>query len=393
MTDAVAVAVGFARTLRAAGLPVGGDRVAAYTSSLAALDCARRDDVYWAGRLTMCAAPDDVLVYDRAFAAYFSADDPLRSARRGAAARTPARRQVAELASVDPEGEESSSDGSGAVLAAASRTERLRTADLGSLGEGDRSEAHRLIDRLRADPESRRTRRWQVARTGAVDRRATVRSLLTAGGEVGDLRRRRHRRRPRSLVLLVDVSGSMQPYAVGLLRFAHAAVHRGAPTEVFSLGTRLTRLTDELGHRDPDRAMAAVGSRIADWSGGTRLGVLLREWLDGAGRRGMARGAVVVVLSDGWERDDPALLGVQMQRLARLAHRVVWANPRRARPGFAPVAGGMAAALPFVDDFVDGHSVAALEHLADVIAGVRHREAVAGRRGFGPAGLAGGRHA
>jgi uncharacterized protein with von Willebrand factor type A (vWA) domain len=161
-----------------------------------------------------------------------------------------------------------------------------------------------------------------------------------------------------------------------LLRFAHAATRRrGARTEVFTLGTRLTRVTREMAGPDPEKAMGAVAAAIPDWSGGTRLGVLLREFLDRWGQRGAARGAVVVILSDGWERDDPALLGAQMRRLALLAHRVVWCNPRAARPGFAPLAGGLAAALPHVDDFVSGHSLAALERLARIVAGVEVRGA------------------
>src|SRR5712691_5696901 len=170
----------------------------------------------------------------------------------------------------------------------------------------------------------------------------------------------------------------MSAYADALLRFGHAASRRrGTPTEVFTIGTRLTRVTREMGSRDPETAMAEVAAAVVDYSGGTRLGVLLREFLDRWGQRGMARGAIVVVLSDGWERDDPALLGAQMRRLALLAHRVVWCNPRKGRPGFAPVAGGLAAALPHVDDFVEGHSLGALERLAVVVAGGRRQE---GRR-------------
>ena len=163
----------------------------------------------------------------------------------------------------------------------------------------------------------------------------------------------------------------MSGYADALLRFAHAASHRdrSPTTEVFTIGTRLTRVTRELAQRDPDAALEAVAAAVPDWSGGTRLGELLREVLDSWGQRGMARGAVAVVLSDGWERGDVTLLGEQMARLHRLAHRVVWANPRAGRPGYVPVAAGMAAALPHVDAFVSGHSIAALEHLADVVAG------------------------
>ena len=177
--------------------------------------------------------------------------------------------------------------------------------------------------------------------------------------------------RPRRVVLLVDVSGSMASYADALLRFAHAAA-RGGRTEVFTIATRLTRVTRvtrELSHRDADLAMAALAAAVPDWRGGTRLGELVRDYLDRWGQRGMARGAVVVLLSDGWERGDPELLAAQMRRLRRLAHRVIWANPLKARPGYAPLAAGMAAALPSVDAFVEGHSLAALERLAAVVKG------------------------
>ena len=172
-------------------------------------------------------------------------------------------------------------------------------------------------------------------------------------------------------VLLVDVSGSMESYADALLRFAHAASRTSRATEVFALGTRLTRISREMALRDPDAAMAAVAAVLADAGGGTRLGELLKQFLDQWGQRGTARGAVVVLLADGWERGEATLLGEQVARLHRLAHRVVWANPRKAAPGYAPLAAGMAAALPHVDDFVEGHSLAALEHLAEVVAGRR----------------------
>jgi uncharacterized protein with von Willebrand factor type A (vWA) domain len=225
--------------------------------------------------------------------------------------------------------------------------------------------------RFAGDP--RRTRRTRPGPRGSVVRHRTLRRLMTAGGEPVAPALRERRRKPRRVVLLVDVSGSMSSYADALLRFAHAASHRerGPATEVFTVGTRLTRVTRELAHRDPDMALRAIADAVPDWSGGTRLGDLLKTFLDTWGQRGMARGAVVVVLSDGWERGDVTLLGEQMARLHRLAHRVVWANPRAGRPGFAPLAAGMAAALPHVDVFVPGHSIAALERLAAVVAGAR----------------------
>jgi uncharacterized protein with von Willebrand factor type A (vWA) domain len=170
-------------------------------------------------------------------------------------------------------------------------------------------------------------------------------------------------------VLLIDVSGSMAPYADALLRFGHAAVRASAArTEVFTLGTRLTRVTRQLRNRDPERALVAAGNAVPDWSGGTRLGETLKAFSDRWGQRGVARGSVVVLCSDGWERGDPTVLGEQVARLRRLAHAVIWVNPHKGKHGFAPVTGGMVAALPYLDALVAGHSLAALEELVQVIA-------------------------
>jgi len=170
------------------------------------------------------------------------------------------------------------------------------------------------------------------------------------------------------VVVLVDVSGSMSPYSDALLRFAHVAVRaRPGTTEVFTIGTRLTRLTRELRLRDPDKALAAGGQAIPDWSGGTRLGEVLKAFLDRWGQRGTARGAIVVICSDGWERGGTDLLAEQMGRLQRLAHAVVWVNPHKGRVGYEPLTGGMQAALPSIDHFVAGHSLAAFAELTGVI--------------------------
>jgi uncharacterized protein with von Willebrand factor type A (vWA) domain len=198
--------------------------------------------------------------------------------------------------------------------------------------------------------------------------RRTVRHALRAGGE--PMRRSfvAPGQRPRRVVLLCDVSGSMEPYARSLLRFLHAAVAGGRRVEAFALGTRLTRLTRELTTRDPDEAVRRAARAVPDWSGGTRLGEGLRAFNDRWGTAGMARGAVVVVLSDGWDRGRPELLGGEMARLRRVAHRIIWVNPLKASPGYAPLAQGMAVALPHVDAFVEGHSLAALEELARELA-------------------------
>jgi uncharacterized protein len=362
--DAVDTVVGLARTLRAAGVSASPDRVHAAVRALPLLDAGSRDDVYWATRLTLCGSRDDLARHEAVFAAYFG-DRPNAVVRRPRVLK-PALQLVAGLGGDGPEeGSDSASS-----RAAASDVEQLRHRDVSTLTPDEREHLRRLLAALRLPGEPRRTRRLRPAGRGEVDPPRTVRALLAAGGEPARLRRRQPGRRTRRVVLLVDVSGSMEAYADALLRFAHAAARRGgAPTEVFALGTRLTRVTRELSLRDPDAAMGAVATAVPDAGGGTRLGELLKAFLDRWGQRGAARGAVVVVLSDGWERGDATLLGEQVQRLRRLAHRVVWANPRKAAPGYAPVAAGMAAALPHVDDFVEGHSLAALEHLAAVVLG------------------------
>ena len=192
--------------------------------------------------------------------------------------------------------------------------------------------------------------------------------MLERGGEPAQLQHRTVGERPRKLVLLLDISGSMASYADTTLRFAHACVRRRAGTEVFTVGTRLTRVTPALAHRDVERALAAVGDQVPDWSGGTRLGETVRAFVDRWGQRGVARGAVVVICSDGWERGDPALLAEQVQRLRRLAHRLVWVNPHRGKVGYQPLQGGIAAVLPHVDDFVAGHTVASYAQLMEVLA-------------------------
>jgi len=195
------------------------------------------------------------------------------------------------------------------------------------------------------------------------------RSRRTAGDPVERLHRRR-REVPRRLVALLDVSGSMAPYARAYLLLLEGAA-RGARAETFVFATRLTRVTRALREGRAQLALDRASAAAPDWAGGTRIGEALRTFNDRHGRRGMARGAVVVVLSDGWERGDPALVGREMERLSRLAYRIVWVNPRVAAPGFAPETGGMAAAVPHVDDLVSGHSVAALEHVMEAIG--RHR--------------------
>jgi uncharacterized protein with von Willebrand factor type A (vWA) domain len=361
----VGVLLGFARTLRHAGVPATPDRVQAMIAALDHLDVLAANDVYWAGRLTLCAEPADLARYDVAFAAYFGG-----RALPMPQLATPMTHQHALGFEIDdgPPDENAERSDEPPPAVQASLRELLRQRDVAQLSPDERNEINRLFELLTPRVGQRRTRRYRPAGRGAIDLSATVREVLRHGGEPARLARKKRRSKPRPLVLLVDVSGSMEAYADSLLRFAHAAV-RAAPyrTEVFTLGTRLTRVTRELRRRDADQALVAAAAAIPDWSGGTRLGEMLKAFLDLWGQRGAARGAIVVLCSDGWERGDPALLGEQLGRLARLAHAVIWVNPHKGRDGFAPVTGGMVAALPHISELVAGHSFDSLELLAAAI--------------------------
>lgn len=360
--DATEILTGFARTLRHAGVEATPDRVQAMLAAADTLGLGEQESAYWAGRLTLCAEPDDLPVYDAAFAAYFSGIVPHATRVSPVVATATALLGQSDGAAGSPDGAES------AVGLVASPTEVLRQRDVSVLTALERDEVRRLVALLAPGTAARTTRRFKPARGGGVDPPRTVRQMLRQGGEASRLARRRRRDKPRRLVLLLDVSGSMSPYADALLRFGHAAVRRRPTlTEVFTLGTRMTRVTRALRHRDADSALTAAGDAIPDWHGGTRLAESLKAFLDRWGQRGTARGAVVVLFSDGWERGEPAALAAQVARLSRLAYKLVWVNPHRGKPGYAPLAGGMAAALPYLDEFVAGHSLAALEELVGVI--------------------------
>jgi uncharacterized protein len=361
------MAVAFARVLRGAGFAVPTSTVLAFAEALGVLGLERRDDVYWAGRSTLVRRPEDVPLYDRAFRVFWDHARPSGDARD-----EPEPVQITLAIDEGPEGdspEAAAPRDEETVELRFSATEVLRQKDFADYSNEELAEAHRLMGRLRFTGSPRRSLRLTPAsrRTARPDLRRTVRSALRTEGEP----MRRHFRAPatrfRRLVLLLDVSGSMEPYARALLRFVQAAVAGRRRVEAFALGTRLTRLTRELGTRDPDRALRQAAGRVVDWSGGTRLGEGLRRFNDEWGVRGMARGAVVVILSDGWDRGNPEELAREMQRLGRVAHRVIWVNPLKVTPGYAPLARGMSAALPYVDRFVEGHSLAALDRLAEIL--------------------------
>jgi uncharacterized protein len=358
------VLLGFARALRAAGVQVTADRERTYLESVAEVGLQDREATYWAGRATLCSSPADLERYDQVYAAWFGG----RLGRAGAAPRQPHRTvTVADLAEGGSTGGEPSPDDD-LVRAMASATEVLRHRDVAEMSARERAELAGLFARLRPRPPRRRAHRHEPWRRGSVDARRTLRAELRRMGEPGTVQWRRRGHRPRRVVLLVDVSGSMSAYADALLRLAHTYTAAGLAVETFTLGTRLTHITRSLRQRDPERALVAAGAAVPDWSGGTRLADGLRAFLDRWGRRGMARGAVVVVFSDGWERDRPEALGEQMRRLQALAHRVVWVNPHRGKAGYQPLQQGIVAALPYVDDFVAGHSMATFEELVEVVA-------------------------
>ncbi|GAA5163161.1 vWA domain-containing protein [Ornithinimicrobium tianjinense] len=356
---------GFARACRSAGLPVTSDRERTFLTACARLGVGRRADVYWAGRASLTASPDDVEPFDRVFAGWFGG----RPMHAVSSQDVPRPTTVQAPLEQDGGGEGGESEDRLGVRAAASAVEVLRHRDVAGLSPADRVLLRRQFATLRPRSPLRSARRHAPSHRGVVDGRATVRELLRNLGEPTRIRLRRRDDRPRRVVLLVDVSGSMSAYADALLRLAHRMVQAApATTEAFTVGTRLTRVTRALRERDADRALLAAGEVVPDWSGGTRLGESLEVFLRRWGRRGMARGAVVVILSDGWERDRPELLGEQVRRLHRVAHRVVWVNPHRGKAGYLPVQAGIVACLPHVDDFLAGHSLATFEELLDVVA-------------------------
>jgi uncharacterized protein with von Willebrand factor type A (vWA) domain len=375
--DLAALAVGFGQELRAAGVPVTPGRSARFASALSVARPVALDELYWVARVTLVSRQSDIDAFDRVFAQVFRGVTDIAD-QRGDPGSPPANTRPRPTSGAPPRpgaaplpggaagtpsasiGEDGSADARSARVALASREERLAHADFATLADDEVAELRALMHQLRLRPPTRRGRRAvRHRRGGEVDLRATFRALHRTGGDAVDLVRARHARRPRRVVVLCDISGSMQPYARAYLQFLHAA--RGAArADVFTFATRLTRLTRALDTVDPSTALARAAAQAPDWHGGTRIADALKAFLDRYGRRGVARGAVVVIVSDGWETGDPAELGEQMARLARLAHRVVWVNPRAADARYQPLAGGMAAALPHCDALVSGHSATAL---------------------------------
>ena len=364
-------AVAFGRLLRRAGIAAGPDRVAGFVRALEELDVTRREDVYWAGRVTLCSRQEDLEIYDRAFRAFW--EDPGAHILKLPKTRTSV--SVADDSVQPPKKTvERNEEGEEAVRLRYSPVDVLRNKDFALYTAEEFAELHKLLADLSLSGALRRSRRLEPAPRGRYDQRRTLRGAMRTGGEPIRHRFRRARSRPRRVVLLCDISGSMSAYSRALLRFMHAGVISGAPLEAFVLGTRLTRVTRELTTKNPDRALGEASGAARDWSGGTRLGETIKEFVDRWGQRGMARGSVVVILSDGWDRGDVDVLAEQMLRLSRLAYKVIWVNPLKAAPGYQPLARGMAAALPYVDEFLSGHNFESLEELARAIAEAAGRD-------------------
>jgi uncharacterized protein len=333
----------FGRTLREAGLEVGTGRIAEFCRAASLLPPA---DLYWAGRATLLARSAEIPVYDAAFEAFFGPPAEVRP--------PPAVVRVQSQAEAE--------------TALASEAEHLKDKSFAQCSEAELAALAKLMQELPLVLPDRRSRRRVPARSGSPDLRRTLRRSFRTGGEPVDRAWRTRRRRGRRLVLLLDVSGSMDAYLRALVMFAHAALRSSPRVEVYCFGTRLTRVTRPLADVDADVALARAAKEVVDWDGGTRIGESLKVFLDEHGHGGIARGAVVLICSDGLEVGDPDLLEEQMARLARLAYRVVWLNPLQEDPKYEPLARGMQKALPHIDVFASGHSFASLEELSAALA-------------------------
>jgi uncharacterized protein len=397
LPDVASLAAGLGAALHAAGLPVGPDRCERLARAVTVMGARSVAELHACALATMVSDPGQMATFEQVFAALFGAPSPLRdlpAPPNSAAWRQPsdegpppaARTQTDQDgwlagAHVFDSGAPAPHDGAPlseapAVHRVASAAERLSGRDFTELSAIELRQLVTLMREMALSIPPRRTRRYRRARDGKrPDLRGTLRQARRSGGEAIRLARRAPRERPRRLVVLCDISGSMEPYARALLMLLYCLNGgqvrggQGRP-EVFSFATRLTRLTPTLAAASPDTMLAKAGEAAPDWSGGTRIGAAIKEFNDRYGARGMARGAVILIISDGWETGEPELLGAQMARLSRIAHRIVWANPRTQSPRYRPEVGGMAAAWPYCDAVVSAHNLDALE---DLLAALRVR--------------------
>jgi uncharacterized protein len=392
--DVASMAAGLGIALHTAGLPVGPDRCERLARAVTVMGATSVAELRACALATMVSDPGQMTTFDRVFAALFGTPSPVRDLMPPVQPAFPRAEpdggpEPDAQSQGDPDGWSAgmhvSASGAAAddadeplaeapaVRHVASAAERLRGRDFTELSAGELRQLVTLMREMTLAVPPRRTRRYRAARDGKrPDLRRTLRLARRSGGEAIRLARRARRVRPRRLVVLCDISGSMEPYARALLLLLYAingGQLRGGSNrpEVFSFATRLTRLTPALAAATPDTMLAKAGEAAPDWSGGTRIGAAVKEFNDHYGSRGMARGAVVLIISDGWETGEPELLGAQMARLSRVAHRIVWANPRTQSPRYRPEVGGMAAAWPYCDAVVSAHNLDALDDLLSAL--------------------------
>jgi len=366
--------VTFGRVLREAGLEVGAGRLVDALRGLDAVELTRQDDVYWTLRTTLVSRREEIEPFDRAFRAWFlrTPFSPPPRERDPRDARPGAHRVRRDVRPRDD-----AANGAGEPESIGySAHEILRRKDFASMSAEELAAVRRLIAQIDCRRPLRRSRRLRAHPRGrTLDMRRLARSTLATGGDAVQRRFRRRTDMPRKLVVLCDVSGSMEAYTRPMLLYLHALMRSGSGVEVFAFGTRLTRVTSEVATRDPEAALRAAAARVVDWAAGTRIGASLKVFNDVWGRRALTRGAAVLIVSDGWEREDNKLLGREMQRLHRAAFAVIWVSPLKGSSEYQPLAGGMRAALPFVDRFVAGHNLASLEQLAGLLSGLQRRHA------------------
>ncbi len=366
----------FGRLLRHLGMGITAAQLADVARALSLVDMRSREDVKAAMRALLVSRREHIALFDRAFDLFWSRhwEFPLwprseEAGEEGEEAWEILRREWAEGAVEVPPDEEPLPD---RVLTFSAR-EALRHKDFAELTETELEELKRLMQEMAWAPEARRTRRRVRASRGPyVDLRGSFRRNLRYGGEPLVLVRRRRKEKPRPIVALCDVSGSMERYSRVLLQFLYAMTHRLDTVEVFVFSTRLTRITRELRRREVDEALRDAARAARDWGGGTRIGAALKAFNYTWSRRVLGRGAIVLIISDGWDRGDIDLLEQEMARLQRSAYRLIWLNPLLGMPGYEPLTRGLVAALPFVDDFLPVHNLASLEHLAALLERLRH---------------------
>ncbi len=359
----------FGRVLGQAGIDTRAGRTTDLVQALAHVNLGSRDEVYHTCRALLVHRRDQIAIFDVAFDAFWRAHrvGAIRNRRQDRDAAD-ARVSVVDVRDVLEAGtaERDAPDDDSTTAAQKTWSDRGGAAnrDFAELTADELAEARAALSRLTWNPGERRTRRWVRGRGARVDLRRAIAESLRTGGDVVRLPRRRRRIRPRPLVLLCDVSGSMERYSRMLVHFAHAVTRRHQGVETFLFSTRLTRVTRELRITGPDDALASVSRTVTDWSGGTRIGEAVREFHQRWSRRVLHRGPVVLLISDGWDRGDPVELGDQIARLQRSCHRLVWLNPLIGTADYAPLTRGLQAALPFVDDFLPARTLTNLTDLA-----------------------------